>query len=760
MARPYYGRIGPDTPARATLYPGGATDAVTRAPNRREFRSLEELARFLKLRAPLRRTAKEGVPLLVRAWASGPRRRRRDLEPPYLTLLDVDESPVPMEATSARLSALGVAHLAHTTWSHSGGPRHSYRVYSDCLAWTWEAMVLATERLKRLAGVGEVESKTVGSYVPAVHPSRARAYRWRIDPEGSAWWEGLDPEAEREERGPRDEESADAGDWDPEELREALSAIDNGPREGWIRVGMALRATGRAEARDLWDEWSSGQGYPDYRDEAQERAWESFAGPGEARPGEAVTLGSVFRMARDAGWRPERERRAPAREDFAGLRRRPEDRRPEERALVEVGRGGRVELDVGQDGRALRNVGNACRVLATMDLGLAHDVLADRVMLLGAGVERLRRVFPKLGRVFEDRTIHALVWAIREGPFGIEFSVDAVHRACVTEAMARAFNPVADWLERLRWDGEERVATWAARLLGAEGPLAPEAGRILLEGAVARALSPGVKMDQMVVLEGPQGCGKSSAVRILGGEYTLEGLPTGDLRSKDVVTALLGKWFVELDELDVARKADVEALKSFLSRTEDRARPAYARETRDFPRRCVFVGTTNDSAYLKDSTGNRRFLPVRVGWVDLRGLEAEREQLLAEATARWREDPRPERLQLGKRLWRAASEEQESRRVADPWEDALEEYLARGEARDSYTPGELLRDAIGKPESSQQRNDYDRVRKAMDRLGWLSGTHRRPRGEGEEGPPTRMVRGYVRPGSRLAARHPGTLRRP
>ena len=543
----------------------------------------------------------------------------------------------------------------------------------------------------------------------------------------------FDPDliVEKEKEGPSRETSPE----DAELVRQALEHVGNDPRDDWIRIGMALCSSGIPDARELWDEWSQSQDYSDYSEDAQEQAWESF----DPAMSEGIGIGSILHMARDQGWSRPRER-SSAREDFAPFI---GEVTPVTVALVR--RTDDPQLETGPRGQILKNVGNAARLIGTMDLGLAHDEFGERMISLGAGHEILRRRFGRLDRVFSDETIHAVLWSLRETPPGVEFSVDVVHRACLTWGFSNKFNPVVDWLEQLEWDGKKKMDHWLTTYCQAiDDAYTRAASRNVFLGAVGRALKPGIKLDTMIVLEGTQGVGKSKAVKILGGEYTLEGLPINDLRNKDVVTALLGKWFVELDELDVARKTTAEALKSFLSRTSDRVRMAYARETKDFPRRCVFIGTTNDSSYLKDATGNRRFLPVRVSRVDLKGLTRDRDQLFAEALVAWKADPSASSLVLPEDLWEEASARQEERRLADPWEERLESFLSREGAADFYQPGALLTEAIGKDVSSQSQNDLRRVRQIMTRMGWESRQKRVRRSDGDGGV-NKAVRGYERP---------------
>lgn len=153
--------------------------------------------------------------------------------------------------------------------------------------------------------------------------------------------------------------------------------------------------------------------------------------------------------------------------------------------------------------------------------------------------------------------------------------------------------------------------------------------------AVARALKPGCKVDSMLVLEGAQGAGKSSAARVLAGfDYFSDNLPA--MGTKDASDHIRGKWIIEVGELSAMQKSEVESTKAFISRQEEKFRPAYNRKEITYKRRCVFIGTTNQDAYLRDETGNRRFWPVRVETIDLTRLKRDRDMLWAEAVYLYR----------------------------------------------------------------------------------------------------------------------------
>lgn len=172
----------------------------------------------------------------------------------------------------------------------------------------------------------------------------------------------------------------------------------------------------------------------------------------------------------------------------------------------------------------------------------------------------------------------------------------------------------------------------------------------------------------MVVLEGKQGSGKSTALKILAGEENFSDQNLFVMDQKAQAEAVEGVWIVEAAELSGMRHADVTVVKSLLSRSEDQFRPAYARFKERWPRQCVFVGTTNDGTYLKDKTGNRRFWPVLTGQIDLQGIERDRDQLWAEAAA---PEADGQLIQLPPDLWEDARAVQEARMPPDPWLDYL-----------------------------------------------------------------------------------------
>lgn len=178
----------------------------------------------------------------------------------------------------------------------------------------------------------------------------------------------------------------------------------------------------------------------------------------------------------------------------------------------------------------------------------------------------------------------------------------------------RLYHPVKEYLSKLQWDGVPRVDTLLVDYLGAEDtPYVRAVTRKTLVAAVARIFKPGTKFDSILVLNGKQGVGKSTLFAKLGGQWFSDSLSISDMKDKTAPEKLQGYWILEISELNGMKKVDVETVKSFISRTDDKFRQAYGVSVESHPRSCIIVGTTNsDGGFLRDITGNRRFFPVSV----------------------------------------------------------------------------------------------------------------------------------------------------
>jgi predicted P-loop ATPase len=283
------------------------------------------------------------------------------------------------------------------------------------------------------------------------------------------------------------------------------------------------------------------------------------------------------------------------------------------------------------------------------------------------------------------------------------------------------YHPVMEYLDTLKWDGKERVDRWLCRYLGAENTSINLAfGRVTLLGAVCRVMYPGCKFDYMLVLEGPQGNLKSSAIALLAGAWYSDSLQLGQL-TRETVEQTGGKWMVEVAELSQMPQARVEQVKAQISRQSDRARLSYARFAQDFPRQFIMIGTTNNREYLRDPTGNRRFLPVMTGKIRLKELEADRDQLWAEAYHRAKAGERPV---LPEALWAAAAQAQEARRIIGPVEERILELVGGIQDIDSIISKEELWQAL-EPVTKRTQAAANIMTTTMRRLGWQTAERRR-----------------------------------
>lgn len=289
-------------------------------------------------------------------------------------------------------------------------------------------------------------------------------------------------------------------------------------------------------------------------------------------------------------------------------------------------------------------------------------------------------------------------------------------------------HPVREYLKGLKWDGKPRIDTWLKDYLGASGPedyLKLVSSKFLL-AMVARAMVPGIKFDTLLILEGAQGVGKSTCGRILAGEdwFADSHLEIGKGGEKNM--ALFGKWVYELGELAAFKSAkNVESLKQFLSSPVDNLRVPYGRKYADYKRQLVFIGTTNQTNYLNDTTGNRRFWPVKVsGYLDHKKFKAARDQILAEAYHRWCTGK--ERLWLTKEEDKIADKVRNTRMEFDDIHRAIDEFFKGedGKKMDEFT----LKDFVDKiPEMDGIKRDrYMSIKAAesLRRLGFTDKTVR------------------------------------
>lgn len=318
-------------------------------------------------------------------------------------------------------------------------------------------------------------------------------------------------------------------------------------------------------------------------------------------------------------------------------------------------------------------------------------------------------------------------------------SVDTINQAVKLIAGRNAFDPLTDWLDSLEWDGTSRIDDWLTKYCGIKpGKYTTLVARYFLISMIARAYKPGCIMRAMPVFEGVQLRGKSSIARILAGKWFSDS-PL-DLRGKDGFINIQGTWLHEIAELGSFNNQEAPIIKAYLSSAIDRYRSPFDKYARDWPRRTVFFGTTNEDTYLRDKTGNSRFWPLKteeVGDIDLEGLAAIRDQLFAEALICFNR---------GDRYHPTADEqtnlfapEQNLREYDDPWESRISEWLW-SETFVRTTVANVLTDCLKIEPGKQTQANAIQVGKIMNRLGW-----KQSRPDDKENPARKRIRYYNRP---------------
>ncbi|MCA0339748.1 MAG: hypothetical protein LCH99_08425 [Proteobacteria bacterium] len=355
---------------------------------------------------------------------------------------------------------------------------------------------------------------------------------------------------------------------------------------------------------------------------------------------------------------------------------------------------------------------NTVLALQRLEFTFSHDLFRHRKVINGAMLDE------HAGEISDDAC--ALLRKFVIDAFGFDPKAENVRDAVTQLCLEHTFHPIRQMLDALTWDNIARVDDWLVRYMGAEDtPLNRAIGRIMLIAAVRRVREPGVKFDTIVVLEGKQGTGKSTALRILAGPGNHSDNEMLTLDTKAQMEAMEGVWIYELSEMSGLNKGEVERMKAFASRDVDRARMSYGRFSEARGRQTIFVGTTNEQKYLKDRTGNRRFLPVKTAEIDLEALRRDRDQLWAEAC---KLEAQGESIVLPQELWAVAAVEQEERLEDDPWLEKL--TIVRGRATGdevrAYTT-ELLGELLAIPIERQHNGHGKRLTALMRELGWEPG---------------------------------------
>jgi hypothetical protein len=367
--------------------------------------------------------------------------------------------------------------------------------------------------------------------------------------------------------------------------------------------------------------------------------------------------------------------------------------------------------DTDKNGRPRATYRNTTVALRRLNVAFAYDLFRHRAVVHGHYIEHFEggandKIYPLLRE--------AVIRKFNFDPH-VQNVVDAVDFLC----LENTFHPVIDMLDHLKHDGVPRIDGWLSTYLGADDtPLNRAIGKIFLVAAVRRVRQPGIKFDQIMVLEGAQGSGKSTALQILAGDGLHSDQEILNADGKAQMELMEGKWIYELGELVGLSKAEVNKVKAFASRTHDTARMAYGRTATTRARQAVFVGTTNEDRYLRDTTGNRRFWPVKTGVIDLERLRQDKDQLWAEASAL---EATGFSLTLPTELWAAAADVQEERMEEDLWVDRLAHVKGTIQGHLERVPTSDLLEELGIPPERWRGDVPKRLANVMAKLGWKPG---------------------------------------
>jgi predicted P-loop ATPase len=324
-----------------------------------------------------------------------------------------------------------------------------------------------------------------------------------------------------------------------------------------------------------------------------------------------------------------------------------------------------------ENGRPLPSMHNARLAIAALGITCSHDTFHNSI-LFGYRDDKVKHELASIVGEVSDNGIIALRQLMSD-KLHFDPKSETTRDAVISLAMENRFDPVVDLIDKAEreWDCVKRLDRMAAEYFNTEDtPLNSVCIRKVMIALVKRAREPGCKFDTIPVLESKEGFNKSSAWLTLAGAENFSDQAIIGKDAKEVQEGLGSVWIHESADLAGMRKADIEAVKAFASRTTDIARAAYGRFVTKQPRHSIEVGTTNDIEYLQSQTGNRRFWPMKVlKSIDIEKLAADRLQLIGEAATY---QSASESLVLDEELWAVAGIEQEKRRTKDLWEDALD----------------------------------------------------------------------------------------
>lgn len=655
----------------------------------------------------------------------------------YLHLIDLDiRKPEMREAAWAALIALlpGARALPSVISGSGGESRHLYFITDKPFSKTSLAksegyeMVFDEKKGREVRKHDwEIDLFGTGSQAaipPSIHPVTRKPYVWErpldLDMPDLLPIAPLVPSAAVEAWGASSSDGPEIDDDDlmalvrmePMDLTDEevaryladLPEIAVEDHDQWKDVGMALhhQYRGSEDGLNIWKEWSKQSTKYDKID--TERRWKSFSiKPNGIRMATIIQWASANRISHDLGI-DDNGLDTPSKtsfEDFADLL----DDEPAAVAIKKdtIDPDWVRKLHKNEEGEVKSTLPNVAAIVAndTRTHGIvAFNELKQTIVL---------RAEPKMKRAKRASAntpvnLSGPIWHVKDhlngdtwtdshdnavrnlietksqsAGYGIKVTDRDLRGGIDLAAMERSFHPVKALIEPVQWDGKPRVETLFIDYLGTEdNAYYRQAALCTLVGAIARIYRPGHKFDFVPILEGVQGKGKSTFIEILGLHWYNE--LVGDISDpKQMIEVMQGSWILELGELSAMSRSDVNDLKAFVSRVKDKGRLAYAKRVGEYPRQCIFIGSTNDREYLKDQTGGRRFWPIVCnveGQIDNVKLRKEIMQIWAEALHIYRQmekehEGRTLPLYLTDEAGNLAVEMQESRRV-----ETAEEMLA------------------------------------------------------------------------------------
>ncbi|WP_363322356.1 VapE domain-containing protein [uncultured Gilliamella sp.] len=361
----------------------------------------------------------------------------------------------------------------------------------------------------------------------------------------------------------------------------------------------------------------------------------------------------------------------------------------------------------------INNVYLAVQRADICQINIKFDQFRDEIMFTPLGSDQWQ--------TFTDADYSRLRIGLEKGgfkPIGRELIRDIV----LLVADESPFDSATEWLSRLKWDGVPRIKTFLSDYFNADANEYTEAVSQYLWTALAgRVLEPGIKADMVPILVGEQGCGKSTGVAAISPspDYFCE--VSFAEKDDDLARKMRGRLVGEIGELRGLHSKELETIKAFITRTHENWIPKYREFATQFPRRLVFVGTTNQDEFLSDDTGNRRFLPVRVSNVNVKGVKANRDQLWAEAKQAFADSG----IQFSA-AERLAASEHDQYMIKDVWQETVSRWLnepdiTTGEKpidKNYLTASEVLRWAIGLDLKNIGRREEIRISKNLQELGY------------------------------------------